>query len=298
VGARSKSSSRLIVLVALAAVYLIWGSTYLGIRVAIEGFPPSMMVAIRMFFAGCGLYLVLRLCGRPAPTLLEWRNTAIVGALMLLGGQGAVTFAEQTVSSGLTALAVGAMPLWAALFSGLWGHWPGRIEVLGLAVGFSGLMILNLGGAMSASPIGALLLLFSPASWALGSVLSRHLRLPSGLMASAAEMMWACVLFTAVSLLRGERLHAFPSGHAVFALAYLVVLGSVVAFSAYLFLLSHVRPVLATSYAYVNPVVALAVGVWLGGEHISGAALIATPIILGGVVIVMLGGQRTRRATT
>jgi len=283
------------VIVALALVYVLWGTTYLGIKVAIETIPPLLMVAIRMCLAGTGLYLVLRLRGSASPSKIEWRNAAIVAAFMLVGGQGSVTLAEKTVSSGLTALAVGATPLWATLFAGLWGRWPVKAEVLGLAVGFSGLLILNLGGAMSATPTGALLLLFSPASWAFGSVLSWRLRMPSGLMASAAEMMCASAMFMLLSLARGERLDQLPSAHSALAVVYLVIFGSVMGFSAYLFLLGRARPAVATSYAYVNPVVALAVGMWLGGEHVAGAALIAAPVILAGVVIVIVGGQRSQR---
>jgi drug/metabolite transporter (DMT)-like permease len=211
---------------------------------------------------------------------------------MLVFGFGGVTFAEQYVSSGLAALAVGAMPLWAALFGGLLGRWPGRLESTGLAIGFSGLVVLNLEGSLRASPIGAVVLLMSPACWALGSVLSRRMRLPSGLMGSAAEMLCGGVLLVLVSLVRGERLHHMPQAQAVLALAYLTVFGSVIAFSAYMYLLSRVRPALATSYAYVNPVVAIAVGALIGGEHVSQAVLVATPIILAGVVTVLISRER------
>jgi drug/metabolite transporter (DMT)-like permease len=280
------------VFIALGAVYLIWGSTYLGIRFALEGFPPYMLGALRFVVAGAGLYTFLRIRGMRRPTLVEWQGSALLGALMLVLGFGGVTFAEQYVSSGLTALAVGAMPLWAALFAGLFGRWPVKIESLGLVLGFTGLIILNLSGGLRASPTGAVVLLISPACWAMGSVLSGRLRLPPGLMASAAEMLCGGVFMAAISLLRGERLHHMPSPHATLSLAYLIVFGSIVAFSAYLFLLGRVRPSLATSYAYVNPVVAMGVGVWLGGEHTSGAAILATPIILAGVVIVLIGQQR------
>ncbi|MDB5076389.1 MAG: protein of unknown function transrane [Chloroflexi bacterium] len=287
-----QTGNRLTVILALAAVYLIWGSTYLGIRFALEGFPPYMLGALRFLIAGAGLYIFLRMRGMSRPTLVEWQGSALLGILMLVLGFGGVTFAEQYVSSGLTALAVGAMPLWAALFAGLFGRWPVRVELLGLALGFAGLIILNLSGGLSAKPIGAIVLLISPAGWALGSVLSGRLRLPPGLMGSAAEMLCGGAVMAVISVVRGERLHHTPSMHATLALVYLTVFGSIVAFSAYLFLLGRVRPSLATSYAYVNPIVAMGVGVWLGGEHTSGAALFATPIILAGVVIVLVGQQR------
>jgi drug/metabolite transporter (DMT)-like permease len=220
------------------------------------------------------------------------RNAAFIGALLLVGGNGSVTFAEQWVSSSLAALAVGTTPLWAALFAGLWGRWPSRVEWLGLGLGFVGIIFLNLESDLRASPVGAAALLFATASWAFGSIWSRHLSLPAGLMSSATEMLAGGAVLMVLSLSAGERLTAVPSDRSLWALAYLIVFGSIVAYSAYLYLLGRVRPSLATSYAYVNPVVAVALGVGLAGERITALGIIAMLAIIAGVLLVMLRPAR------
>ncbi len=290
------AGSRLGVITALVAVYVIWGSTFLGIRVALEGFPALTMGGIRFLLAGALLYGLTRMRGGPAPTGKQWRGAAVLAVLLLGLGNGGVTFAEQWVTSSLAALALGATPIWAALFAGLLGRWPGRLEWLGLAVGFSGLVILNLGGGLRASPEGMIVLLLAPIGWALGTVLSPRLALPDGLMASAAEMLIGGALLLVLGLARGERIHAAPGPHAILALLYLVVFGALVGFSAYSYLLRHVRTSLATSYAYVNPVVAVLLGVTLAGDRMAQAGLVAMPIILVGVALVLLGRERRPRS--
>jgi drug/metabolite transporter (DMT)-like permease len=286
------TGNRLGIVLALLAVYVIWGSTYLGIRIAIEGFPPFMMAGIRFLIAGGALYIFLRARGLPNPGWVQWRNAAFIGALLLVGGNGSVTFAEQWVSSSLAALAVGTTPLWAALFAGLWGRWPSRVEWLGLGLGFVGIIFLNLESDLRASPVGAAALLFATASWAFGSIWSRHLSLPAGLMSSATEMLAGGAVLMVLSLSAGERLTAVPSDRSLWALAYLIVFGSIVAYSAYLYLLGRVRPSLATSYAYVNPVVAVALGVGLAGERITALGITAMFAIIAGVLLVMLRPAR------
>jgi len=275
------------IILALLALYLIWGSTYLGIRIAIEGFPPFMMAGIRFTAAGTALYLFLRLKGEPNPTLKQWRNAGAIGLLLLLGGNGGVTFAEQWVPSGLAAVAIATMPLWAALFAGFWGRWPGKLEWVGLAVGFVGVILLNLENGLRANPLGAGVLIMSAMSWAFGSTLSTRLELPGGLMSSAVEMLVAGVVTLTLSLGIGERLHSAPSESAWLALIYLIIFGSLVAYSAYMYLLRHVRPTLATSYAYVNPVVAVALGAAIAGEAITWLGVAAMVVILAGVAFVL-----------
>ena len=272
---------------------MIWGSTYLAIRIALEGLPPFLMAGVRFVIAGCALFGFLWLRGAPSPTPRQWGNAAVVGGLLLLGGNGGVVVAEQSVASGLAALGVATVALWSALFAGLWGQWPKRLEWIGLAVGFGGVALLNVGGGLRASSVGALALLVAPVSWALGSMWSRRLDLPSGLMASAAEMMTGGVMLLAASRLTGETGPSAVAARPLLALAYLIVFGSWIGFSAYLFLLRRVRPVIATSYAYVNPVVAMALGVLLGGEHIARGEWAATPVILAGVALVGLAHGRT-----
>ncbi|PZR95813.1 MAG: drug/metabolite exporter YedA [Candidatus Chloroheliales bacterium] len=277
------------VLLALLTVYIIWGSTYLGIRFAVQGgFPPFMMAGLRFTIAGVALYLILRARGIANPARLEWRNAAIIGAFLLLGGNGGVTFAEQWVASGLAALAVATVPLWAALFAGLWGRWPSRFEWLGITLGLVGIALLNLNSDMTANGLGALVLVVAPISWAFGTVFSRRLAMPKGLMASALEMIGGGVLLLFASLLLGEHFNQPPTSSSLWAFAYLTIFGSLLAFSAYDYLLRRARPTLITSYAYVNPPVAVLLGAIMAGEQLTPIGLLAMFIILGGVVLIAL----------
>ncbi len=280
------------IVLALLAVYFIWGSTYLAIRMAIEGFPPFMMAGLRYSIAGSLLYLFLRSKGEPAPTRAQWRGATLIGGFLLLGGNGGVAFAEQWVPSGLAALVIATTPIWMVLFSGIWGRWPGRIEWTGLLLGLAGVALLNLDASLRANPLGFLALLAAALSWSFGSAWSRHLPLPSGLMASAAEMIAGGALLLLVSALGGEKAPAALEWRSTGALLYLVVFGSLVGFSSYVYLLTRVRPALATSYAYVNPVIAVFLGVMFAGERITLVGLTAMLIILAGVVLV-IAGQRS-----
>lgn len=284
---------RFAVPLALLALYVIWGSTYLAIRIAVVSFPPFLMAGVRFLLAGCLLYTILRARGAANPTRAQWRGSATVGGFLLLGGMGGVAFAEQWVASGLAATMIATTPLWTALFAGLWGRWPTRLEAAGLGVGFAGVVLLNLEGNLRANPEGAIILLLAPALWAFGSVWSARLSLPSGMMASAAEMLTGGVLLLLAGLLTGQRMEHMPTLSSLEATAYLLIFGSLVAFSAYGYLLRRVRPALATSYAYVNPVVAVGLGIGMAGERISGIGVVALAIILAGVGLVMLGRDRT-----
>jgi drug/metabolite transporter (DMT)-like permease len=231
--------------------------------------------------------LALRLAGHAWPSARQWRNVAVVGTALLAGGNGLVCYAEQTVSSGLTAVAVACMPLFAALFSGVFGHWPSRRDALGLAVGFVGVILLNLGSEMRASPAGALALLAAPACWAFGSVWSRGRDLPSPWMNTAAQMMVGGLALCAIGSVLGEAPPAAPSAQALGALAYLIVFGSFLGFGAYIYLLHHVRPALATSYAYVNPPIAVLFGMALAGERAHAQDVLAMAVIIAGVAIIL-----------
>ena len=280
------------VVFALFALYVIWGSTYLGIRIGLNSFPPFLMAGLRFLIAGSTLFVFLRVRGAPAPTRAQWAASAVVGCLLLGAGNGGVTFAEQWVSSGLAAVWVATMPIWAALFGGLWGRWPNRVEWLGLMLGFVGVGLLNLEGNLRANPIGVIALTIATVCWAFGSVWSRHLPLPSGPMNSAAQMLAGSVLLIVLGLATGEKITEAPKTQSVLAVLYLIVFGSLIAFSAYGYLLRNTRPTLATSYAYVNPVVAVVLGIWFGGEHISTVGIVAMVVILGGVALVILGREK------
>ena len=276
---------------ALAIVYVVWGSTYLGIRFALEGgWPPlSAVSGARFLLAGGAMYAFLRWRGVAAPTRAQWKNLLAMGALLLLLGNGCVVVAEQSVSSGLAAVAVASVPLWMGLFGAMFGQKPTRAEWLGIAIGFAGVVWLNAGSSLNASPAGLVLLLVAPLGWAFGSVWSRGRDLPSPFMAAAGQMLCGGAMLLAAGLLRGENpLAASPTLHGTLALAYLAVFGSVVAFSTYVWLLHHVRPALVSSYAYVNPAIAVALGAWLAGERFSAHDLGAMAVILAGVVIITL----------
>jgi len=281
------STSRLAVGLALFALYVIWGSTYLAMRVAMEGFGPFTMAAIRFLVAGLVMLTLARVRGEPLPSRRQWRNALAIGTLLLACGNGGVAFAEQTVSSGLAALMVAAVPLWMALFGGLWGRWPAIKDWIALVIGFGGIVILNLGSELRGSTVGVAALVFATAAWAFGSLWSRRLDLPKGMMAAGAEMFTAGFVLVALSLLHGERLPTAVPGRAVAAIAYLVVFGSLVAYTAYLYLLARVATPVASSYAYVNPLVALALGAAFYGERLPQALLVAVPLILTAVALVL-----------
>lgn len=282
----------------LITLYFIWGSTFIGMKLAIESFPPFMMASLRFLFAGGLLYVLLRWRGEAHPTSAQWVGAAIVGTLLLSVGNAGVAYAEQWVDTGAAAMVIATVPIWVAVFSGLWGDWPHKREWLGIMLGFIGVAILNLDGNMQAHPLGASILLIAAASWGVGSVLGKRLPLPEGAMSSAAQMLAGGAVLAIVSMLQGEHMSAAPTLNAILALAYLVVFGSFVAYSAYLYLLKTVRPALATSYAFVNPVVALGLGVWLAGEHIGRFEWIAMAAILAGVVLVLLPGFRVKLSTS
>ena len=277
------------VALALAAVYLIWGSTYLGIRFALEGgFPPFLLGGIRFIIAGGLMYTVLRWRGVPAPTRPQWRNTVIMGVLLMLLGNGMVNVAEQTVSSGIAAVAVASAALWMGVFAAMRGDKPTGIEWLGLGIGFIGVLWLNADSSLGASRVGMVALIVATLAWSFGSIWSRGKDLPSPFMSSAAQMLCGGVAMCIAGALTGERFDGMPSAHGLAAFAYLIVFGSIIGFSAYIWLLHHVRPALAGSYAYVNPAIAVGLGAWLAGERFGAHELMAMGVILLGVVAITL----------
>ncbi|MFO1506633.1 MAG: drug/metabolite exporter YedA [Lysobacterales bacterium] len=273
---------------ALLAVYVLWGSTYLGIRYALTGFPPFTLAAIRFAVAGLAMYGWLRLSGVRPPTPRQWRNAATTGVLLLLCGNGLVCFAEQSVASGIAAVAVASEPLFVALFLFAYRETPTRTELLGLVIGFVGVVVLNLGGELRAAPMAALALIVAAAAWAFGSIWSRRQDMPDGAMNVAAQMTCAAPALALVAWIAGERVPAHPSAASIAALAYLVVFGSIIGFTAYLYLLRHVRPALSASYAYVNPPVAVLIGALIAGERIGPLELAGMAVILAGVGTIAL----------
>lgn len=286
---KSAAPSALAVALALGSVYLVWGSTYLAIRVGLQGYPPFLMGSLRFLAASAVFYGFLRWRGHAPPTRAQWKNAAVLGFFMMVMGNGLVNFAEQTVSSGLAAIAVASMPLWAALFGVMKRQHPSRGEWLGLAIGFVGVVWLNAGSEMRASPGGMLALLAAPIAWAWGSVWSRGRDLPAPFMSTAAQMFCGGLAMGLLGLALGERITEVPPLRATLAVGYLAAFGSIVGFSAYVWLLHHVRPALATSYAYVNPPIAVLLGALLLGERFGASAI-------GGMVVILVGVLTITRA--
>jgi drug/metabolite transporter (DMT)-like permease len=279
-------ASRAKIALALLSTYVLWGSTYYAIVLALRAYPPFLLTAVRMFIAGALMYGALRWRGSPAPTRSQWPRIAVLAVFMTVLSNALVNKAEESLSSGLVAIGVAAMPLWAGLFSALRGHHPSRGEWLGLVVGFAGVVWLNLGSELKLSIAGAACVLAAPVAWAWGSIWSRGKDLPEPFMSSATQMLCGSVMALVVGLAIGERIHGLPPLEPTLAMLYLVVAGSILGFTAYVWLLHHVRPALATSYAYVNPPLAMAFGALLGGERFDQHSIGAMVVILAGVLII------------
>jgi drug/metabolite transporter (DMT)-like permease len=289
----SSSAGRGRVIAALFSLYVIWGSTYYAMRVALATLPPYLMAATRFSLAGLALLVWLLLRGARLPRWREWLAAGAVGTLLLVMGNGFIVLAERTVESGTAAIIVATVPLWMAGLGWLWGERPKPRELVGLAFGFAGIVVLNRGAGFSLQGVNGLLILLAPLAWAVGSLCSRRLPLPAGAMSTACQMLLAGLEMFVVAFARGERLAGHISGQSIAALGYLIVFGSLIGFSAYGFLLNATRPLIATSYAYVNPLVALAIGAVLGGEQLSLRKLAACILTVLGVLVVTLSRQTT-----
>jgi drug/metabolite transporter (DMT)-like permease len=286
---------------ALGAIYLIWGSTYLAIRFAIDTLPPFVMAGTRFLIAGVLLYVFARGRGAARPTRAQWRAAAIVGTLLLMGGNGAVTWAEQNVASGATALLVAMVPFWMVLLDWLrpGGQRPAGGVWVGIAVGFGGLALLVGPGHVvqgEGSALGVAALVVGTLLWATGSLLSRGLPHPdSPLLAVGMQMLVGGAVLMAAGLLSGEAGHVAlhdVSTRSILALAYLVLFGSIVAYSSYVWLLRVAPPAVVSTYAYVNPIIAVFLGWLLAGETVTPRTLIAAAIIIGAVGLINVSRPR------
>lgn len=282
----------LLIILALLSTYFIWGSTYLAIRFGIESFPPFLMAGMRFSIAGAVLYCVMRFLGEPNPTNHQWLGAIAIGILLPALGNGTVCYVQQTVSSSVAALSIATAPIWMAIFSSIWGHKITCQEWLGIAVGLVGIVLLNVGGSLQGELASAMLLIFAAASWSFGSVWSKRLDMPLGLMASAAQMLTGGSALLIVSALQGETWPHTISQKSWGAMLFLVVLGSLVAYSAYQYLLKTVRPLVASSNTFVNPLVAFIVGIWFANEHVTTTEFIALGVILVGVFLVLSASSK------
>jgi drug/metabolite transporter (DMT)-like permease len=287
----SGKASRTRIILAFAAIYVIWGSTYLAIRYAIETMPPFLMAGTRFAIAGLLMYGWARLTGKERPEPVHWRSATIVGALLLLGGNGAVVWAETRIPSGIVSLLIATVPLWMVIL----GRQRPDIRVIGgIGLGFLGLALLlgpdRLAGAERIDLIGAGVVVTGALSWAAGSLYSRKAPLPkSPLLGIGMQMMMGGLTQIAAGTVLGEWPQFRPGNFSplsTLAYVYLILAGSLVGFTAYVWLLRHVSPSKVATYAYVNPVVAVLLGWGIGGEELSLRVLLAAGIIVSGVVLI------------
>ena len=291
-----KRARRLHVVLAFASIYTIWGSTYLAIRYADQSLPPFLMAGARFIVSGIILYAWSIYRGAPRPPSRHWKNALVAGLFLLVGGNGAVVWAEQTVPSGLTALLVSILPFWLVLIDWLrpGGSRPKPAVIAGLVLGVAGIFVLvnplAASGHTAISVTGAMVLMLGSLSWALGSFYSRDADLPaSGFMRTALEMVTGgaalLLLGAAVGELRGFDLHQVTRASA-FGLLYLVTVGSLIGFTSYIWLLDKVSPALIGTYAFVNPVVAVILGWWIAKEPLSLRTIVAAAIVVGAVALI------------
>jgi drug/metabolite transporter (DMT)-like permease len=290
---------------AFALLYVVWGSTYLAIRIAVHTLPPFTTAGLRFFIAGALPLLVLRARGEPWPSPREWRNATVVGACLMLGGNGLVSWAELTVSSSLAALLVASVPMWFVVLDAIRpGGSPLRLRVaVGLILGLCGVALLvgpdNVRRELGAPPLlGLAAVLFASLSWAFGSLFGKHSAHPKSLwMTSALQMMCGGLLLLIVGIAAGEpqQLTAAAFTHrALASLAYLIAFGSWLGFGSFSYLLERVSPATLGSYAFVNPLVAVLLGVWILGEPLTAGLGWAALLILCGIAIVQLPLERMR----
>lgn len=296
-GAATRAAIDPRLIASLAAVYVIWSSTYLALRIVIDTLPPLVSASIRFSAAGLVMLAIARWRGVAWPSAKQWLRVAPTSALLFVGGNGFVSLAEQSVSSGGAAVVCATMPLWTGVLAVIGGERPSWREWLSLAIGFIGVVVLMGGPSLHGQPLHLVLIVLSPMCWSLGSILTRRQArsLPaSTVLSSGMQMLTGGGALALAGLARGERLPAHASLESLLALGYLLVFGSLIAFTAYNWLLGNARPVVATSYAYVNPILAVVMGAVISGEPLGATTLVANVLIVGAVALV-LGRSRAPR---
>ena len=283
--------------IALIALYIVWGSTYLGIRIAIETIPPFFHAGVRFLISGLILVIWQRSAGHALPTRKQWISTAIIGSLLLLGGNGLVAWAEQFIPSGIAALIISSSPMFLVIGeairpNGVKPNWQG---IVGILIGFAGIFILIgpseiSGSATKLNPLGIAALLAAELFWSTGSIYSKSVDLPkSSLMNTGAQMLMGSISLFIVSLVSGE-LHGWDitavSARSLYGLSYLILVGSLVGFVSYGWLLQNAPISLVSTYAYVNPIVAVFLGTWLASEPLEPRIWLAAGIIVGSVIFI------------
>jgi drug/metabolite transporter (DMT)-like permease len=292
-----KTPSRGKIIAAFAALYIIWGSTYLAIVYAIETIPPLLMAGVRFLIAGSILYGVSLLRSPRRPTRAEWKSQAIIGACLVLGGNGAVVFAEQMVPSGIAALLVAVTPCWMVLLDWKWNHSrrPGGRTIIGLLLGVAGIALLtgpDLFTGEGLHPLGVAILMCGSLAWSVGSIYSKRAPAPpAALLAVGMQMLCGGVMLLAAGVVTGEPARLDIAGiklTSILAFIYLIIFGAIIAYSCYIWLLRVVSPASVSTYSYVNPVVAVILGWWLANEELSLRMVLAAAVIIAGVVLITI----------
>jgi len=276
----------------LAAVYVIWGSTYLAMRIVVhEGLPPMLSASMRFLSAGIVMLAYARYRGARMPSWRDIKRVAPVGMFLFVGGNGFVSIASQSIHSSGTAIVCATMPLWTGVLGAFYGEKPTVREWLSLVVGFVGVLVLLGSPSLAGEPLHIVVLIFSPILWAAGSLLSRRTKDVGGehapYIGPALQMLTGGVALGLVALVRGESFTGEATAHAWLSLGYLWVFGSLVAFTAYAWLLRNARPVIATSYAYVNPIIAVLLGAALYNEPVGWTTAVANVLIVGAVMLAL-----------
>jgi len=312
VGMKARCTEKLIILASFTAIYLIWGSTYLAIRVGLETMPPFSMAAVRFLCAGVILYVLGRVSGAPAPTWQNWRSAAVIGIALTTLGNGLVVFAEQRVPSAFAALLIPLVSMWLTLF-GWWsgeGIRPSRWALSGIALGLAGVGLLSAHSLSSdlldVRLLDVSMLVFATLAWAYGTVYARQasgrgLVSSSSVLSTGMQMLCGTLFLIALAWATGEGARIDPDAWSVrsfAALAYMIVFGSIVAFSAYTYLLQRIQPSVLGTYSFVNPLIAMLLGWAMYDEPIGGDTLIAACLILMGVACVLYGNARAARKRT
>lgn len=270
----------------LAAVYVIWSSTYLALHIAVESLPPLFMASMRYAAAGLVMLVIALRRGSRWPGVRDWLRVLPIGALLFLGGNGFVAIAQLSVSSGGAAVVCAMMPLWVGVLGFVTRERPTRREWIALVLGFLGVVVLMGGPSLAGEPHHIALVIAAPMCWALGSVLARRLPGPIGhdpFMLPALEMLTGGLSLALVAFVRGEQIPTDATTSSWLALGYLWLFGSLVAFTAYNWLLRNARPVVATSYAYVNPILAVILGAVISGEVLGVTTVVANVLIVAAV---------------
>ena len=286
-GVKNKYNAR--VIVSLLILYVIWSTTYIAIKEAVRTIPPMLMTGSRYLTAGGVLFLMMTFMKRKLPTAREWAGAACAGAFLVAGGTYFLAAGEQWVGSGISSVALAAVSIWTSLISFMTGRKSNRFEVLGLIIGFLGIVLLNYEKSMMMNSKGAICLILSPLFWAIGSVLTKKMPQTPGLMGAAIQMLCGGGIALILGFAIGERITVLPSPLSILSWTYLMLLGSLLSYTAYLYLFTHTTPALATSYAYVNPALAMFIGVVIAGEKVTMAAWAAMVVVITGIVFVIKG---------